>query len=139
MSTNSIFTILFEKPFWIGIYERFNDDKYEVAKIYFGTKEPTNNDIFNYLLNNYNSFIFSTPSHCDQKISKYQNPKRAQRDANKQLRDIGIGTKAQQELKAQFENNKKLRKTNSKLRKAEQEKAKYELRQEKKKNKHKGK
>ena len=28
-------TILFEDPFWIGLYERFDEDKYEVCKITF--------------------------------------------------------------------------------------------------------
>ena len=36
MSYKSSLTILYENPFWIGLYERFDDDKYEVCKITFG-------------------------------------------------------------------------------------------------------
>ena len=40
MSTGpqSSLTILFEAPFWIGLYERTDNGKYEVCKITFGSE-----------------------------------------------------------------------------------------------------
>ena len=40
MSTvlQSSLTILFEAPFWIGLYERTDSGKYEVCKITFGSE-----------------------------------------------------------------------------------------------------
>lgn len=38
MTTKSSLTILFENPFWIGLYERIDGDKYEVCKITFGAE-----------------------------------------------------------------------------------------------------
>ena len=38
-------TILFEDPFWIGLYERFDEDKYEVCKITFGA-EPKDYEVY---------------------------------------------------------------------------------------------
>ena len=35
----SSLTILFENPFWIGLYERIDGDKYEVCKITFGADD----------------------------------------------------------------------------------------------------
>lgn len=138
MSCNSTFTVIFEKPFWVGIYERNRDDKYEVAKIIFGTQEPTNNEIFNFLLNNYYSFIFSEPSTSFIKNKKHTNPKKMQRDIEKQLQNNQIGTKAQIELKKQFEKSKAVRKSNSRTNKIIQNKAKFELKKQKRKSKHKG-
>lgn len=42
-------TILFEDPFWIGLYERFDEDKYEVCKITFGA-EPKDYEVYEFLL-----------------------------------------------------------------------------------------
>lgn len=38
MSTKSSLTILFESPFWIGLYEHIDNNKYEVCKITFGAE-----------------------------------------------------------------------------------------------------
>ena len=138
MSCSSTFTVLFEKPFWVGIYERNRDDKYEVAKINFGTKEPTNNEIFNFLLTNYDLFVFSTPTTSPIKTKKHSNPKKMQRDIKKQLGKTTIGTKAQIELKKQFEKNKRERKYSSKKNKTIQSRAKFKLKKQKRKSKHKG-
>ena len=67
-----------------------------------------------------------------------RNPKRIQREAKKQMRETGIGTKSQQALKLQQEQNKQERKLKSRERKEAQEIRMFELKQQKKKEKHKG-
>ena len=51
MSTGpqSSLTILFEAPFWIGLYERMDNGKYEVCKITFGS-EPKDYEVYEFLL-----------------------------------------------------------------------------------------
>ena len=54
MSTGpqSSLTILFEAPFWIGLYERTDNGKYEVCKITFGS-EPKDYEVYEFLLKNW--------------------------------------------------------------------------------------
>ena len=66
------------------------------------------------------------------------NPKRAQRQINIQLSQKGIGTKAQQALKLQQEEGKKERRQISKQLSQAEEQRKFDLKQQKKKEKHKG-
>ena len=123
-------TILFEDPFWIGLYERFDEDKYEVCKITFGA-EPKDYEVYEFLLKNWGKLQFSPE---ERKI----NPKRMQREINNHLQNRGIGTKAQQALKLQHEQNKLARKTKSREQREAEQERQYALRQEKKKAKHRG-
>lgn len=132
------FTVMFEAPFWIGLYERFEDGYYEVCKITFGS-EPKDYEVYKFLLNNWRYLKFSPPIKSEKVEERKINPKRMQREINNQLQNKGIGTKAQQALKLQHEQNKIERKSkNKKLKEAEKERQ-YALRQEKKKAKHRGK
>ena len=67
-----------------------------------------------------------------------RNPKRMQREAKKQMLEIGIGTKSQQALKLQQEQNKQERKEKSRKRKEAEEQRMFELKRRKKREKHKG-
>ena len=137
MSYKSSLTILFENPFWIGLYERFDDDKYEVCKITFGA-EPKDYEVYDFLLSNWHMLKFSPPVKTESVIEHKINPKRMQREINSQLENKGIGTKAQQALKLQHEQNKIERKTQSREQKEAEKERQYALRQEKKKAKHRG-
>ena len=67
-----------------------------------------------------------------------RSPKRLQREAKKQMLEIGIGTKSQQALKLQQEQNKQERKVRSREKKEADELRLFELKQQKKREKHKG-
>ena len=43
----STLTVFFENPFWVGVYERIDGDRYEVCKITFGA-EPKDYDCLLY-------------------------------------------------------------------------------------------
>ncbi len=60
MAVKSSLTILFEDPFWIGVFERTGDGKYEVCKITFGA-EPKDYEVRDLLLYNWNNLKFSPP------------------------------------------------------------------------------
>ena len=42
-------TILFDDPFWIGLYEREDDTEYSVCRIVFGA-EPRDQEVYAYLM-----------------------------------------------------------------------------------------
>ena len=69
---------------------------------------------------------------------KIINPKRMQRDSKRQIQNLGIGTKSQQALKLQQEKNKTVRKAKRKEQKEFKRDKMYILRQQKKREKHKG-
>ena len=137
MVIRSSLTILFEDPFWIGLYERIIEDKYEVSKIIFGA-EPKDYEVYDFLLKNWNKLRFSPVVEIDNIEERKINPKRRQREVKKQMENRGIATKAQQALKLQYEQNKLGKRTrNRELKEAEKER-KFALRQEKKKVRHRG-
>ena len=132
----SKFTVFFDAPFWIGVFERIEGSKLSVCKITFGA-EPTDAEIYTFLLSKYNKLKFSKPIKTEQK-QKADNPKRRMRNARKMLENKGVGTKSQQALKMQYEEIKTERKLISKeQRKAEQERQ-FDLKQQKRKEKHRG-
>lgn len=139
MSTipQSSLTILFEAPFWIGIYERTDNDKYEVCKITFGS-EPKDYEVYDFLLKNWHKLKFSHPIQAETAIERKINPKRMQREIHSQLQNEGIGTKAQQALKLQHEQCKLERKLKSREQKEVEKDRRFAIRQEKKKAKHRG-
>jgi Cft2 family RNA processing exonuclease len=130
-------TVFFENPFWVGVYERECNRKYEVCKITFGA-EPKDYEIYEFLLKNWSQLRFSQSMEADALVEKHISPKRMQRDIKKQLQDTGIGTKAQQALKLQHEQGKLAHQTRSREQREAEKEYQFELRQEKRKAKHKG-
>jgi len=131
---------MFETPFWVGIYERFCSDGYEVCKITFGA-EPKDYEVYDFLLKNWRTLKFSPPvriEDADILEGRKINPKRLRREINGMMKDKGMGTKAQQALKLLHEQSRTERKVKTReWRKLEKERQ-FALRQEKKKAKHKG-
>lgn len=129
-------TVYFEEPFWVGIFERIEDGKLSVAKVTFGA-EPKDYEVQEYVQKYYFSLKFSPAVDTVVKDIK-RNPKRMQREAKKQMQEIGIGTKSQQALKLQQEQNKQERKLRSQEKKEAEKLRMFELKQQKKREKHKG-
>lgn len=130
-------TVLFEEPFWIGIYERSDGKKCEVCKITFGA-EPKDYEVYDFILKNWSRLKFSPPVKETEHSEKAVNPKRLQRKIKKVLQNTGIGTKAQQALKLGYEQGKLARKSDSAKRREAEAERQFELKQHKKKEKHKG-
>lgn len=136
-TTVSKLTILFEAPFWIGVYEREIGRRYEVCKITFGA-EPKENEVYDFILKNWGKLRFSTSIEAAPRMEKHMNPKRMQRLINQQISTVGIGTKAQQALKLQQEQNKLIRKCRSRKQREADRECQFILRQKKRKEKHRG-
>ena len=128
--------VYFDEPFWVGVFERVENGKLSVAKVTFGA-EPKDYEVYEFILKHYYSLRFSPSVESVVKENKV-NPKRIQRDVKKQLRDTGIGTKSQQALKLQQEQCKQERKVKSREQKLAEAQRMFELKQQKKKEKHRG-
>lgn len=129
-------TVYFEAPFWVGVVEQIEDGKLSVCKITFGA-EPKDYEVQEFMQKNYYRLKFS-PS-IDVVVKKESmNPKRMQRDAKKQTLQNGIGTKSQQALQLQREEQKIERKLISKEQREAEKQRQFELKQQKRKEKHRG-
>ena len=129
-------TVFFEDPFWVGVFERIEDGRLSVAKVTFGAA-PKHYDVQEYIQKYYYSLKFSPAVDTVVKDVK-RSPKRLQREAKKQMMEIGIGTKSQQALKLQQEQNKQERKVRSREKREADELRMFELKQQKKRERHKG-
>ena len=132
----SRFTVFFEDPFWVGVFETIEDRKLLVSKVTFGA-EPKDYDVLDFIKKHFYSLQFSPAVETVVKESK-KNPKRLLREAKKQILDTGIGTKSQQALKLQQEQNKLVRKEKRREEKEAELLRQFELKQQKKREKHKG-
>ena len=130
-------TVFFDDPFWVGVFERIEGNKLSVCRVVFGA-EPKDYEVYDFILKNYSNLKFSSSIEVEVK-KENANPKRLQREARKQSKQGGIGTKAQLALQRQREEMKLERKTQSRQRRELDKQRKFELKQEKRKQKHRGK
>ena len=129
-------TVYFEEPFWIGVFERICDGKLSVAKVTFGA-EPKDYEVQEFILKHYFSLCFS-PAVATAVREIKRNPKRMQREVKKQVQETGIGTKSQKALKLQQEQSKQARRERSREQRLAEAERMFELKQQKKKEKHRG-
>ena len=129
-------TVFCEEPFWVGIFECISEGKLSVCKVTFGA-EPKDYEVYDFVLKNYYQLRFSLAVATDVKESG-RNPKRIKREVRKQIQNTGIGTKSQQALKLQQEQLKTERKTVSREQREAQKQRQFELKQQKRKEKHRG-
>lgn len=135
----SVFTVYFDGSFWVGVYERRYQDKLEVARVVFGA-EPKDYEIYDFILHKFYRLQFSPQIEEKQSLipKKCINPKRRYRLVEKSLQKNGVGTKAQQALALQREVKKEAADAIRKEKKAERLAQRFMLKQEKKKEKHRG-
>lgn len=129
--------VFFEDPFWVGIFERVSNGSLSVCKVTFGS-EPKDYEIKEFITKRYFSLKFSPSVKVEEKCKLKVNPKRLQRDVQKQIENVGMGTKSQQALKLQQEEGKQKRKQQSREEKEAEQQRMFELKQQKRKQKHKG-
>ena len=129
-------TVYFADPFWVGVIERIAGGHLSAAKITFGA-EPKDYEIAGFIQRHFYELRFSQSVPTERREAK-KNPKTAQRDAKRQMQQVGIGTKSQQALKLQHE-AKRLegRKKNREEKQAKAERL-FLLKQQKRKEKHRG-
>lgn len=131
-----VLTVFFEEPFWVGVVERVENGRLFVSKVTFGA-EPKDYQIQSFFQKNYWKLKFSPAVEASVK-EVHANPKRMQRMAKQQTRNMGIGTKSQQAWKLQQEQAKTEYKEMRRARKEAESQRKFQQKQQKKKEKHKG-
>ena len=129
-------TVFFEAPFWVGIFERIEGNTLSVCKVTFGA-EPKDYEVLAYVLKNHSRLRFS-PCVAAAIRSDAANPKRMQRQIRKQTAAGTVGTKAQQALQLQREEQKLERKTRTREQRDAEKQLKFDRRQQKRKEKHRG-
>ena len=129
-------TVFFEGPFWVGVFERVEDGKLSVCRVVFGS-EPRDYEVWEFVLKNYYSLKFSPAAPVAVRDGKV-NPKRRQREAGKQTTQAGIGTKSQQALQLQREERKTEHRRADREQKEAEKQRMFELKQQKRKEKHRG-
>ena len=130
-------TILFEDPFWVGLYQRRRAGTYQVCKITFGP-EPRDNQVYDLLLRHWHELRFTPPLPDRTAAERRINPKRQQRAIHREVTPGLPGTKAQQALQAQREQGKAERTIQSRRQREREEQRRYALRQQKRKEKRRG-
>ena len=128
--------VYFEEPFWVGVFERTEDGALSAAKVTFGA-EPKDCEVLAFIQKHYFSLPFS-PAVATAVREIKRNPKRMQREVKKQVQETGIGTKSQQALKLQREQSKQARREKSREQRLAEEARQFALKQQKKKEKHRG-
>ena len=129
-------TVYFDDPFWVGVFERIEGGKLAVCKVTFGA-EPKDYEVWEYVLQHYSGLKFSSDVETGSRRAA-DNPKRRQRNAKKQLERTGVGTRSQQALQMQLEQNKLERRVISREQKQAEAERQFALKQQKKKEKHRG-
>jgi len=133
-------TVLLENSFWVGIFERNDQEGFAVARNIFGD-EPSDAELYHFILNNFDILRFTEPQNFTL-IIKRKNPKRRQREIRREMENAKKGmpsvTRAQEVLKLELEKNKKLKKVISKAEKEARLEEKFLQKQAKRKKKHRG-
>ena len=129
-------TVLFDAPFWVGIFERVEGGELAVAKVTFGA-EPSDPEVLDFVLEHFCDLRFSPPVTAEANRVA-ESPKRRQRAARRQVRESGVGTRSQRALQAQFEAAKSERKREGKELREAEERRKFDLRQAKRREKRRG-
>ncbi len=134
--TSEKLTVYFEEPFWVGVFERVDNNKLSVCKVTFGA-EPKDYEIWEFILKYYYDLKFSPVVETEIK-QVADNPKRRSRNARKQVKNTGIGTKSQHALKLQQEESKVEHRQISKEQRDAEKQKQFELKQQKRREKHRG-
>ena len=133
-------TILFEKRFWVGIFERTDKDGYSVARHIFGG-EPSDPEIYEFVLAHFIELKFGRAKEIHVQIHR-MNPKRVQREVRREMERMKDtsqpSTFAQDYMREELEKKKIEKKKVSSAQKQSRKDDQFALKQQKRKEKQKG-
>ncbi len=101
-------TVYFEEPFWVGVFERVEDGKLSVCKVTFGS-EPRDYEVWDFVLRKYYSLKFSPDVEVAVKDGR-MNPKRMQREERKTERRRIVREKKEADKQRMFDLKQQKRK-----------------------------
>lgn len=133
-------TIFFEKCYWVGIFERTDQEGYAVARHIFGA-EPSDTEIHEFVLNHYHELKFGDLQEVNIQIQR-MNPKRVQREVRREMAKLKEtarpSTLAQDYMRDEIEKKKREKKSTSSAEKQARKDQQFQLKQQKRKAKHLG-
>jgi len=133
-------TIFYDKRYWVGSFERTDKAGYAIARHIFGG-EPADSEVFEFVLHHYHELKFGDLKRFNLEI-KRMNPKRVQREVRREMERIKKtarpSTLAQDYMREEMEKKKLLRKQSGAAEKLARKERQFLLRQEKKKEKRRG-
>ena len=136
---SSTLTVYHDGQFWVGVFERIEGDSLSACRVVFGA-EPSDEEIAQFICSKWRSLRFTQAiAHEAAPAPANVNPKRRQREIAKELEQRGPSTKAQQALSQEREAAAENRKAAAREQREQERERRFELRQEKRKQKHRGK
>lgn len=128
--------VFFEEPFWVGVFERIDENRLTAARVVFGA-EPSDREVYGWVLAHADELRFSPAVESAGPQRLASNPKRRQREAARTM-TRQPGTRAQQAISIARELGKTRRAAQSREQRDALDQRKRQLRAEKKKARHKG-
>lgn len=128
--------VFFEEPFYVGVFERVHEGHLTACRHVFGA-EPRDAEVLAFILREYDHQKFSPAVEAEVHERAYS-PKRAKRDAGRRLESDGIGTRSQRALSMGREAAKAERTERSREQREAQRERLFELKQQKRKEKRRG-
>src|SRR5579871_2631804 len=140
METRIKVTVTLENLLWVALFERVHEKKLTAARVIFG-KEPTDPELYEWVLANFNQLKFSGTQDFILTI-KRKNPKRVLREVKKEMKkangSVPRESLAQQALRLELEKKKVLKKSKTKAEKEAEKEQQFQFKQEKKRQKKRG-
>jgi hypothetical protein len=130
-------TVIYDPPYWVGIFEKIENDQFQAARFVFGA-EPTDPQLLEFALKKFTSLQFSQPVPIGQVEHHPVNFKRKMREIRAQMETHPHSTHAQEVLQQELENRAAARKKISKEDRIQAEDRKFKLRKDRKAEKHRG-
>jgi len=132
-------TVFFDCPFWVGVFEVTCDHTFRICRVVFGSSEPKDYEVYQYINERYYALNFIAASQDDTTLRpKPINPKRLQRQINRQLLVQGVSTKSYDTIRAGYEAHKVERKRERTQQKKSRKDRLFQMKQQKKLEKRKG-
>ncbi len=132
-------TVYHDGQFWVGVFEEIIEGRLKASRYVFGS-EPKDEEILELI--NKNRIVLTDMSsqfvEVNELTERKINPKRLSREVAREMKKVGISTKAQQSLQLEREKFKTERKIISRQLKEELEEKKWQMKRQKLKEKHRG-
>jgi hypothetical protein len=132
-------TVLFDKPYWIGVLEDERDGNLYVARHIFGA-EPSDQIVYAFVLHELlalqSRMTVGIPIEAAER--KLANPKRMQREIRRELARDSLTRKAHEAMRLQIETRKQEHRRESRAERETLKNYKRELAREKAKARHRG-
>jgi hypothetical protein len=132
-------TILFEDPFWVGVFERTSPGTFEIARVVFGD-EPSDAAVWAFVRDRFDwASLARVETAAGQRPSpRHTNPKRRQREAAAAVTRRGMSTRSQLALQAAREETRQVGRQERRRAKSEEAERRFALRQARKKERRRG-